>query len=316
MSLRSTTHSRTPIRRRVTLLAVPLLATLSLSACAISSDSSASENQSGDAANSEAPLYDKLPAEIQDAGTIEIGSAIDYPPFEYYEDGGKKLAGFEVELAEELEKQLGVSFTWNNAAFDSLLPALSAGRYDVMYGATNDTAEREADYDFVYYLQSSQGFVTAQGNAGTITTEDDLCGMTLAAVRGGVQALYLEEQSGVCEDGGNEPIEILTFGGNSEEQVAVKQGKADAMLENYPTAATFAEDSGGTLELAQLQVEKRYYGMVFTKDNTELRDVMVEAWQGIIDDGSYDKILKDWGLSGIGIDEAGVNAVESGVSPE
>lgn len=316
MSLRSTTQSRVPSRRSVALLAVPLLASLSLSACAIGPDTSGGGGGASAAGDTDAPLYDKLPSQIQDAGTIEIGSAIDYPPFEYYEEGGKKLAGFEVELAEELEKQLGVTFTWNNAAFDSLLPALSAGRYDIMYGATNDTAEREADYDFVYYLQSSQGFVTAKGNAGTIKTEDDLCGMTIAAVRGGVQALYLEEQSGVCEDDGNEPIEILTFSGNSEEQVAVKQGKADAMLENYPTAATFAEESGGLLELSELQVDKRYYGMVFTQDNTELRDVMVEAWQGIIDDGSYDKILDDWGLSNIAIDQAGVNAVESGVSPE
>src|SRR5699024_5477918 len=116
--------------------------------------------------------------DIQDAGEIKVGSAIDYPPFEYYE--GDKLTGFEVDLAKELEKQLGVNLAWNNASFDTLLPSLKSNRYDFVYGATNDTADREKNYDFVYYLQSSQGFVTAKGDANKVKEVDDLCGEAIA----------------------------------------------------------------------------------------------------------------------------------------
>jgi polar amino acid transport system substrate-binding protein len=304
-------------RHRLTttvLSVVPLVAVLALSGCG--GDDSSSNGSDAASADSSAPLFDKLPAEIQDAGTINIGSSIDYPPFEYYAEDGKTLKGFEVELADLLEKQLGVTFTWNNAGFDTLLPALSSNRYDLIYGATNDTAEREADYDFVYYLQSSQGFVTQAGNPEGIETVDDLCGKAIAAVRGGVQAEFLTNQSDTCEKSGQDPIDILTFDGNSQEQLAVRQGKAAALLENFPTAAVFAQESDGVLELVDgLQVEKQFFGMVLQKDDTELRDALVDAWNGIIEDGSYDEVLKNWNLDDIAVDKAGINAVATNAKP-
>jgi polar amino acid transport system substrate-binding protein len=88
------------------------------------------------------------------------------------------------------------------------------------------------------------------------------------------------------------------------------------MLENYPTAAHFAAKSEGTLEVVEgLQVEKRFFGMVFSKKNSELRDALAKAWQAIIDDGSYTAVLKKWGLSSIGIKEATINPVSSGANP-
>ncbi|WP_137122501.1 ABC transporter substrate-binding protein [Segeticoccus rhizosphaerae] len=292
--------------RKATLVALPLAGLLALSACGGES------NAAGEDAGNNAPLFSELPKEIQDAGTIQVGSSVDYPPFEYYKEDGKTLDGFEPELATLLEKQLGVTFTWNNASFDTLFSALKAKRYDVVYGATNDTAEREQTFDFVYYLQSSQGFVVAKGNPAGIKSEDDLCGNKIAAVRGGVQAQYLEKKADECKTAGKGELTVLTFAGNAEEQLAVKQGKADAMLENFPTAATFAKESNGKLELVpDLQVEKQFFGMVLDKGNEQLRDTLVKAWQGIIDDGSYQKVLEKWQLADIGIKKAGVNAVAS-----
>jgi polar amino acid transport system substrate-binding protein len=298
-------------RRLSALVVAPALGILVLTGCGSSGTAEGS-----DESDTSAPLFEELPEEIQDAGTINIGSSIDYPPFESYAEDGKTLQGFEVELADELEKHLGVTFTWNNASFDTLLPALTSDRYDIVYGAVNDTEEREQDFDFVYYLQSSQGFVVAKGNPEGIQTIEDLCGKSIAAVRGGIQAQYLEEKAKECADAGEEKLTVLTFAGNAEEQLAVKQGKAAAMLENYPTAAVFAEESNGELELVDgLQVEQQFFGMVLPKDSTELRDALVKAWQAIIDDGSYADVLEKWNLSGIAISEAGVNAVESGATP-
>ena len=266
----------------------------------------------GSATPNSAPLYSALPESIRDAGKISVGSSIDYPPFEYYDSDGKTLRGFETELAAELEKKLGVKFEWNNAGFDTLFTALRGGRYDIVYGAVNDTAEREKTFDFVDYLQSSQGFVVAKGNPKNIKTLDDLCGQPVAAVRGGVQAQFLETQSATCANSGKKGIDVLTFDGNSGEQLAVKQGRAVALLENYPTAVSFAQDPAGSFEVVPgLQVAKAYYGMVVTKSNTQLRDTLQKAWQAIIDDGSYTKVLTKWAIADIGIPKALVNAVSS-----
>ncbi|GAA5227191.1 ABC transporter substrate-binding protein [Paeniglutamicibacter antarcticus] len=299
--------------RRTALFALPLVAGLLLAGC--SASDAPAEPAKAAAVDDSAPLYSQLPEAIKKAGTIQIGSAIDYPPFEFYEENGD-LAGFEVDLSKELEKQLGVPFTWNNASFDTLLPALTTKRYDVIFGATNDTKDREESFDMVSYLQSSQGLVSKAGVDTGIATEDDMCGKAIAAVRGGIQPQYLEERSKECVSDGLKPIEVLTFDGNSQEQLAVKQGRAVAMLENYPTAAYFAKNSEGSLEVVpDFQVEKRFFSMVVSKEQTQLRDALREGWQAIIDDGSYDKILQEWELDAIGIKTSVVNPVTAGIEP-
>ncbi|MFB7322512.1 ABC transporter substrate-binding protein [Streptomyces sp. NPDC056190] len=293
------------------LLGLPLASLMALAVGCGPADSGEGKSAGG-SAKSNAPLFSELPARIQKAGTISVGSSVDYPPFEYYAADGKTLQGFEPELAKELESQLGVTFTWNNASFDTLFTALRSGRYDIVYGATNDTAEREKTFDFVNYLRSSQSFVVAKGNPQGVEKVEDICGKAVAAVRGGVQAQFLEKQSQDCVKAGKQKVDVLTFGGNADEQLAVKQGRAAALLENYPTAVDFAKKSDGKLEVVpNLQVEQRFFGMVLTKDNTQLRDALVKAWQAVIDDGSYGKVLDKWGLAEIGVEKAGVNGANS-----
>ena len=55
--------------------------------------------------------------------------------------------------------------------------------------------------------------------------------------------------------------------------------------------------------------------MVLTKENTELRDALVKAWQAIIDDGSYAEVLAKWNLEDIAISKAGINAVDTNAQP-
>lgn len=288
-----------------------MTAVVAAMALAVTGCSSSSTNNTGGAGSS-APLFGQLPQAIQQAGTISVGSSIDYPPFESYAADGKTLQGFEPELAAELEKKLGVKFQWNNANFDTLFTALRGGRYNIVYGAVNDTAEREKTFDFVDYLQSSQAFVVGKGNPQGIKTVEDLCGKAIAAVRGGVQEQFLHAQSDTCTSQGKGAIDVLTFDGNSGEQLAVKQGRAAALLENYPTAVAFGKDPGGDLELVpNLKVATSFYGMVVNKSDTQLRDALQKAWQAIIEDGTYQSVLTKWGLTDIAVKDATINAAAS-----
>ena len=275
-----------------------------------SSSASASGSSSASASGNSATLFASLPADIQKTGVIRIGSAINYPPFENYAPDGKTLVGFEVDLANALEKELGVKFQWNNASFDSLFASLKSGRYDIVYGATNDTAEREQSFNFVNYLQASQGFVVLKGNPEHIATTLDLCGKTVAAVTGGVQPEWLSGAgTDACKKAGKAAINPLTFADASGELLAVRTGKAVALLENYPTAVTFAQESKGVLELVpNMQVLKTYFGMVVPKNNSsQLQDALQKGWQAIMDSGEYAKVLAKWNLSGVALTKAYIN---------
>lgn len=309
--------ARTRPNSRRLFLATTLVAvgTLVIAGCSSSSPSKSnnttgqSSSQTGTSgAPSGGSLHNLLPASVQKSGKIVIGSAINYPPFENYGPDGKTLVGFEVELANALQQELGVKFQWQNAAFDTLFASLKAGRYDIVYGATNDTAQREQTFDMVDYVQASQGFDVQKGNPSHIATVDDVCGKSVSAVTGGVQAQWLETQSATCTKNGKGKITVLTFADASGEQLALREGKADAMLENYPTAVVFAKQSNGAFEtVPNLQVAKTYYAMVVPKSDKQLSTALQKAWAAIIANGSYGKVLSKWGLSDIGLTQSYIN---------
>ncbi|MCZ9341639.1 transporter substrate-binding domain-containing protein, partial [Streptomyces sp. TRM76130] len=93
-----------------------------------------------------APLADKLPQAIRDKGVIKVGSDIAYAPVEFKDDSGKTV-GIDPDLAEAMGEQLGVTFEFENATFDTLIGGLAAKRYDIAMSAMTDTKERQEGID-------------------------------------------------------------------------------------------------------------------------------------------------------------------------
>jgi ABC-type amino acid transport system permease subunit len=107
------------------------------------------------ATGDKAPLFKDLPKAIQDAKTIKVGSDIAYAPMEYYDKDGKTVLGFDKELTDLMEPELGVTFTWTNAVFDSLIPALDSGRIDVAISGMSDTAERQQKILYIWFFRGT-----------------------------------------------------------------------------------------------------------------------------------------------------------------
>jgi arginine/lysine/histidine transporter system substrate-binding protein len=85
----------------------------------------------------------------QDA--LKVATSPDYPPFEYKKDG--KLTGFDVELAQHVAEKLNKKLEIHELDFNSLIPALQAGKVDLVISALSATPERLINNDFsdVYY---------------------------------------------------------------------------------------------------------------------------------------------------------------------
>ena len=86
-----------------------------------------------------------------DAKILRLGLSADYPPFEFKKDG--RVVGFDVELAEELAKDLGYSLEIQDMDFSALIPSLTSGRVDfVMSGmAVNEERKKNIDFSDIYY---------------------------------------------------------------------------------------------------------------------------------------------------------------------
>ncbi|HKS91701.1 MAG TPA: transporter substrate-binding domain-containing protein, partial [Tepidiformaceae bacterium] len=136
---------------------------------------------------------------------------------------------------------------------------------------------------------------------------------SVAAVTGGVQPQWLRSTGeAICKKAGKPPINVLTFTDAAGEQLALREGKAQALMENYPTAVVFAQDSKGALELVpNLQVLKTYFAMVIPQSDKELAHALQQAWDTIMKNGTYDKIMTKWGMQGIEIHEAYIDGATS-----
>ncbi|MDI3417116.1 ABC transporter substrate-binding protein [Streptomyces luteolus] len=293
--------------------AIAVAGTLLLAGCGDQTDAAQR------ARNSEnAPLADKLPQSIKDAGVVKVGSDIAYPPVEYKDKNGK-VVGIDLDIAEALGEQLGVEFSFENGTFDTLLGGLRSKRYNIAMSAMTDTKDRQngidsdtgkkvgEGVDFVDYFNAGVSIYTNKGETQGIKTWDDLCGKKVVLQRGTVSHDLAKAEAKKCE--GGKTIAIEAFDNDQQAQTRLRSGGADAGSSDFPVAAFAVKTSGGgkDFELVGEQVEAAPYGIAVPKNNPELRDAIKAALDAIIKNGEYEKIISKWGVEAGAVTEAKVN---------
>jgi polar amino acid transport system substrate-binding protein len=258
------------------------------------------------AAASGASLNAMLPAAIKSAGVVKVGSDLTYPPYEFLADGSDQPIGFDVDYANAVGEKLGVKFVFENSGFDGLIPAVEAGRYDVILSGMTDKAERQAKVDFVNYQSSGFSILVPAGNALGVAKIEDLCGKKVAMQKGTSQIDFVKGVSAKCAT----PIAISEFPTEPEAQLAIQSGRADAGVADTPPMAYFVTttEAGKKFEMVKgEQYESALLGMAISKKLPELRDAVQKATAEMMADGSYDKLLTKWGLEATKITEATIN---------
>ncbi|MFI1417210.1 ABC transporter substrate-binding protein [Streptomyces sp. NPDC020731] len=314
----STTRRTTAAKSRLAAVgAIAVAGALLLTGCGDQTkDKGSSESQS----ESKAPLADKLPQAIRDKGVVKVGSDIAYAPVEFKDDAGK-VVGIDPDLAAAMGKQLGVTFEFENATFDTLVGGLASKRYDVAMSAMTDTKDRQegvdadtgkkvgAGVDFVDYFTAGVSLYTNKGDSQGIKTWDDLCGKTMAVQRNTFSHDLAKDQAKKCEKDGKETLKVEEFDTNPEAETRMRSKGADVVSADFPIAAYSVKNSGGGeyFEIVGDQVEAGPYGIAVAKGNTELRDALQAAVQALIDNGEYKKIIEKWGVADGAITEAKIN---------
>ena len=77
---------------------------------------------------------------------LRVGLNAVFAPFEYIENG--QVAGFDVDMINEIGKNLGYEVEIIDQSFDGLIPALKAGKIDIIVSGMSSTEERKKSVDF------------------------------------------------------------------------------------------------------------------------------------------------------------------------
>ena len=261
-----------------------------------------------------------LPPEIADAGTVKVATDAPYAPFEMFtEEGSDELTGVDVDLGRAIGAKLGVDFEFEQQAFDGIIPALQAGNFDATITAMTSSVERMEVLTFVDYSASGTGILTAAGNPEGIEGFLDLCGADVAVQAATSQVdLVNDVWQGECEANGLEPIALSEFPSDADAQLAITSGKAIASLLTKPSAGYVAKttNDGKTFEVVEDPEAPNGYdatlnGIGVLKDDSAFAEAIQAALQSLMDDGTYEAILDQYGVTGIGIDEATNNRAAS-----
>jgi polar amino acid transport system substrate-binding protein len=253
-----------------------------------------------------------LPADVRRKGTLRVGSSIGFPPGAYYPNGPDSApAGQDIDLADAVAKVLGVKLERQDASFETILPALGSGKYDVGTGNFGVTRERLRTIDFVTYINDGQGFAVKKGDTRLRTKVTDLtqlCGLTIGTGAGTTFEATLTAQKGVCAKAGRKPYDVKVYSENGATLTALQQGRIDVIMSTINGLRhQAAQPASGTAFLGEYH--RLDVGFVFKK-GSPLTKAFQAAVNELIEDGTYARILAKWGTGASAIETSRINPPE------
>lgn len=257
-------------------------------------------------------LHARLPEAVRARGTITVATNPNTPPTVFVTEDNSTLAGREIDVMSAVARRLGLQPRWVNAGgFGNIVPGLSSGRYDAALANLSVTAERLRQVDFVSYFNSNRlGLVQAREGAPA-TPESDLmtlCGRTIGAGSGTMNAETLRRQSEVCKAAGRAAIEVPLFPSRPAGVQAVLSGRAPGFFGPLEGLRYMVSVSRGALVMAgDFQVPSDFVGIGLNKDSV-LTPLVAAALDSLIQDGTYAAILGKWDLRYGAVPAALVNA--------
>ncbi|MBL3688044.1 ABC transporter substrate-binding protein [Leucobacter zeae] len=302
----------------LTLLAAAAALTLALAGCSGGSDGSGgSEGSASASGERNVPTGDEisttadpelaklLPEDIVQKGKIDVAVEIPYPPMSMFGDDNREI-GFDPELARLLGQKLDIDVSLNKGLFDTAVASLQAGKSDMIMMGMNDTPERQKTLSFLDYTHGGFAIVVQKGNPAKITTQDDLCGKTVAVQKATVQGDLLRAMD--CG------VNVMELPADVDAVTALRAGKSqayvsDAIPAQYIAATT---DDGEAFDIVQDPENPRGFNPVFSgigvlKDRTEFIEALQAAMQALIEEGTYQQLTERYDIQDYGVESAEVN---------
>jgi polar amino acid transport system substrate-binding protein len=244
------------------------------------------------------------------AAPLSVGSDVSGAPFEYFPANSKTPLGFDMDLLQAIAAKMGRQPSVANHQFDDLLKAVQRGQYEAAMSAISDTSTREKLVNFLDYFVAGGGLMVRQGNPLRVFGIDGLCGYAVAVESGTSYETDLEKQSAACKAIGLGAIGIVTFKTDDDAFAAFLADKAPVYVADYPVIVWRGRTAGADkgVEVVGKQFDVVPYGIAVSKQNAALMTQLQQALVAVVADGTYDRLLKKWGLSQGAMRVAPINA--------
>ena len=226
-------------------------------------------------------------ADVKKAGTLTIATSPDFPPFESLGEGNV-VEGIEIDILNAVCEKLGVTLTINQMDFDSVIPGINAGKFNVGVSGISVTEERKKNVLFTdpYCLAAQAIVVTADS---PIQSKADLAGKSVSVQTGTTAEDF-------CM---GEGYSVSAFAANNDAQSALVTGKVDAWVIDDLTAAEMvkaynAENGEGALVILSEAMTTEPYAFALQLGSDDLAAEINKIVNEMVSNGTIAAIFEKY----------------------
>ena len=212
-------------------------------------------------------------------GKLIMATNAEFPPYEYYD--GDTVVGIDAEVAKLIADKLGLELEIADIDFDSIVPGVQSGKYDIGMAGMTVNEERLKSIDFTSsYATGVQVVIVKDG--GSITKLDDLEGKKIGVQQVTTGSVYASDDYGESN--------VVNYPNGAVAVEALKSGKVDCVIiDNEPAKSYVAANTG--LKILDTEYVVEDYAICVSKENTQLKEKVNKALEELIADGSVKKIV-------------------------
>lgn len=236
-------------------------------------------------ATRDAPAATPAPAAVT---KIVVGLDDNFPPMGFRNEKNE-LIGFDIDMAKEAAKRLGLEVEFKPIDWSAKEAELSGKRVDALWNGLTITEERKQNILFTApYMENHQIIVVAANSA--IKTKADLAGKVVGAQEGSSAVDAIKKDEAVFKSF----KDIKTFGDNVTALMDLTTGRLDAVVVDEVVGRYYVAKKPDVYAVLDDHFGTEDYGVGLRKDDTDLHGKLDKALADMKADGVAAKIAEQW----------------------
>lgn len=240
------------------------------------------------------PAFADTLEEVKKRGVLVVGTEAAYVPYEFFKDG--KIIGYDPDIIDVWAPKLGVKPQLVDTAWNGIIPALYANKFDVIISAMTITKERAEKVLFSMPYADASNVILLRANEDKIKTADDLSGKIVGVQIGSAAAGIIKTFEAKLKSNGKPGYsEVKRYEHYPEAYQDLINKRVDAVVNSRSTMMVVMRDAPGQFKMIPGVSEiTAYFGMAFRKEDTSFQSFVNTELASLKSSGQLAKLQEKW----------------------
>lgn len=231
---------------------------------------------------------------IKEAGVMRIGCEATYPPFTFREAGA--IVGYDVDLAALFCQTLGVEPEFVDTQWSGIIPALYAGRFDIIMSSMSYKPERLERVGFsIPYAEASQALLIRAEDAEAMASMEAMAGKVLGVKLGSPgETMQVDIHAELEASQGQGFADVKIYDDHPAAYLSLAQGSVDGVLNTLPTLAQVMKDRPGVYAIVRGVGQENWAGLATRQEDTDVVAFLDSEINRLKENGEIYALQEKW----------------------